>query len=327
MKKVSILVPENAVLQAIADPRYLFESVNDFLRMDGRDPLFTVQLVGVSEEVRLGGGAFTVRTDCRLDAAAGADLVVIPALSGNLEEAVERNAPLLAFVRREYARGAEVASLCLGAFLLAATGLLDEKQCSTHWGFQDQFRQLYPRVHLLNGSIVTEQDRLYTSGGAHSYWNLLLHLIEKYVDRATAIRAAKYFAIDIDRDSQAAFSIFQGHKTHDDEVVRHAQSYIERHVADRIGVDELADRACLSRRTFERRFRAATHHSVLQYISRVKMEFAKRSLESSQKTIGEVMGEVGYEDTSSFRATFKSVTGLTPAAYRRKYNRQRSTVN
>ncbi|MGB3800853.1 MAG: helix-turn-helix domain-containing protein [Lewinella sp.] len=321
MIKVSILVPESSVLQAVADPRYLFVSVNRFLVEAGRPAPFAVELVGQTASVQVNDGTFTIHPDRQLSDAGDTDLLIIPALSGELEKALAQNAALLPYIRRQYERGAEVASLCLGAFLLAATGLLDGKPCSTHWGFAHEFRRRFPAVTLLDGRIVTEEGRIYTSGGAHSYWNLLLHLVEKHVDRATAIRAAKYFAIDIDRSSQSAFAIFQGQKAHNDEAVLHAQSYIEQHVADRIAVEDLAGLVSLSRRTFERRFKEATHYSVLHYVSRVKVEVAKRELESSRKTVSEVMYDVGYCDNNSFRSTFKRITGLTPAAYRTKYNR------
>src|SRR6185503_11631331 len=121
-----------------------------------------------------------------------------------------------------------LASLCVGAFLLASTGLLNGKKCSTHWGFSNEFREMFPDVELVDGSIVTEENRIYSSGGANSYWNLMLYLVEKYTNRETAILASKYFAIDIDRDSQAAFAMFKGQKDHSDKDILKAQNHIEK---------------------------------------------------------------------------------------------------
>ena len=225
------------------------------------------------------------------------------------------------WIKELYQRGAEVASLCVGAFLLASTGLLDGKKCSTHWGFQNEFREMFPDVEVVDGSIVTEEHRLYSSGGAMSYWNLLLYLLEKYTDRETAILASKYFAVDIDRESQSAFAMFQGQKNHTDEAVKQAQEFIDKNIHERITIDELADLVSVGRRSFERRFKAATNNSVLEYINRVKIESAKRSFESSRKNINEVMYDVGYTDTKAFRTTFKKITGLTPIEYRNKYNK------
>jgi transcriptional regulator GlxA family with amidase domain len=146
-------------------------------------------------------------------------------------------------------------------------------------------------------------------------------LVEKYTDRPTAILASKYFAIDIDRDSQSAFAMFQGQKNHSDEAIKQAQYYIENNIQGKITIEELSDKVLLGRRSFERRFKVATNNSVLEYINRVKMEFAKRSFESSRKNINEMMFEVGYTDTKAFRTIFKKITGLTPVEYRNKYNK------
>ena len=318
---VSILVPENSVMQAIADPQYLFSAVNQFMVAAGKEPFFEVRLVGVRKEVKINNGLYTINTSQLLEDTTQTDLVIIPALFGDMPTAIETNKQMLPWIAEQYNKGAEIASLCVGAFLLASTGLLDGKKCSTHWGFQNQFRTMFPKVEVMDGSIVTEEDRLYSSGGAMSYWNLLLHLVEKYTDRQTAILASKYFAIDIDRASQSAFAMFQGQKNHSDEAIKKAQEFIDTNIKERISVEELAGLVAVGRRSFERRFKLATNNSVLEYINRVKVELAKRNLEVSRKNINEVMYEVGYSDAKAFRTVFKKVTGLTPIEYRTKYNK------
>jgi transcriptional regulator GlxA family with amidase domain len=181
---------------------------------------------------------------------------------------------------------------------------------------------MFPEVELVDGSIITEEHGIYSSGGANSYWNLLLYLVEKYTDRDTAILASKYFAVDIDRESQSAFMLFKGQKEHEDEAILLAQDFIENNYADKITVDQLADKFAVGRRSFERRFKKATNNTVVEYIQRVKIEAAKRSFESSRKNINEVMFDVGYTDTKAFRTVFKKITGLTPIEYRNKYNKQ-----
>ena len=322
MKKVSILVPESSVMQAIADPQYLFSAVNQFLVVSGKQPLFQVRLVGAKKEIKLNNGIFSVHTDQLLKDIEKTDLVFIPALFGDMKTAVAKNQNLVPWIREQYAKGAEVASLCVGAFLLASTGLLNGKKCSTHWGFQNEFREMYPEVEVVEGSVITEEHRIYSSGGANSYWNLLLHLVEKYTDRHTAILASKYFAIDIDRESQTAFAMFKGQKNHADTAIKEAQEFIEKNIAERISIDELAGKVAIGRRSFERRFKQATNNTVLEYIQRIKVEAAKHNFETSRKNINEVMFDVGYTDSKAFRTTFKKVTGLTPIEYRNKYNKQ-----
>lgn len=321
MKRVSILVPESSVMQAIADPQYLFTTVNHFLMASGKSPLFEVELVGIKKTVKLNDGKYSVQVDKQLKEVKKTDLVFIPALFGDMSSAIAKNKSVIPWIVDQYNNGAEVASLCVGAFLLASTGLLNGKKCSTHWGFQNEFREMYPDVVLVEGNIVTEERRIYSSGGANSYWNLLLHLVEKYTNRETAILASKYFAIDIDRNSQSAFAMFKGQKDHNDKEVLQAQAYIEKNVMEKISIDELAGIAAIGRRTFERRFKQATNNSVLEYIQRIKMEVAKRTFETSRKNISEVMYEVGYSDSKAFRDLFKKITGLTPIEYRNKYNK------
>ncbi len=312
MKTISILVPQHAVMEAVADPRYLFQAANQFLQAAGKEPLFHIQLVGIDKQVPLSHGAFTVTTDLLIDDVQQTDLLIIPALFGNMEIAVASNRDLIPWIIEQYGKGAEVASLCVGAFLLAETGLLNGKKCSTHWAFYNEFRERFPLVEVADGSIITDESGLYSSGGANSYWNLLLYLLEKYSDRDTAILAAKYFAIDIDRNSQSAFAMFKGQKEHNDPEILEAQSFIESNYMERITVEALAGRAAVSKRSFERRFKLATNNTVNEYVQRVKVEAAKRSFERSRKNINEVMYDVGYTDTKAFRSIFKRLTGLTP---------------
>ena len=232
---------------------------------------------------------------------------------------VALNEAALPWIVNQYRNGAEVASLCVGAFLLASTGLLNGKKCSTHWAYYNEFKEKFSDVEIVDGGVITEENGIYSSGGAHSLWNLLLYILEKYTDRNTAILASKYFAIDIDRESQAAFMMFTGQKDHNDDEVKLAQDYIEQHYQEKITVDDMAKMVAVSRRSFERRFKNATDNTVIEYLQRVKIEAAKRSFESTRKNISEVMFDVGYSDTKAFRNVFKKITGLTPVEYRNKY--------
>lgn len=321
MKNIAILVPETAVVEAVADPRYMFTAVNEFLKSQGQPALFNVQLVALTNDVKVADGLFTIHADAVLKTARKPDLIIVPAVSGNLENAVKLNSGFLPWIVQYYKKGAEVASLCLGAFVLAATGLLDGKKCSTHWLFANEFRSMFPQVNLVDNKVVTEQNGVYTSGGANSYWNLLLHLVEKYTNRELAILAAKFFVLDIERNSQSPFTIFKGQKIHEDEEIKKVQEYIELHFADKISVDELCSRFAIGRRTFERRFKKATNNSVVEYMQRVKIEAAKKQLETGRRNVNEVMFKVGYNDVKAFRELFKKITGLSPVDYRNKYNK------
>lgn len=322
MKHVSILVPKGHFsLVNIEGTHQIFGWVNDFLVQSGRNPLFKLHLVGLTANTTQSNGLFTVNPELLLGEVDKTDLIVLPAIHGPFPHNLEQNAALIPWLVKHYEQGAEIVSLCVGSFFLAATGILDGKQCSTHWSFADDFRKLFPNALLMDDKIITEANGIYTSGGAYSFTNLLLHLIQKYAGREVAIATAKAFMLDIEKTSQSSFMVFSGQRTHDDKEVLNAQDYIEQHYQDKITIDELCDRSSLGRRTFERRFKKATANTVTEYIQRVKIEAAKKELESCRKTVNEVMYEIGYSDSKSFREVFKKITNMSPVAYRNKYSK------
>jgi transcriptional regulator GlxA family with amidase domain len=322
MKHISILVPKGAILGSIEGPRQLLQGVNAYFSSMGKPPLFQIQLVGLSKETLLAGGLYTINADRTINDIAKTDLIIIPAIDGDMKKGLEENKDFIPWITKHYKAGAEVASLCIGAFLLASTGLIDGRRCATHWMAANEFRKMFPDVDLVTEKVVTDEQGIYTSGGAYSYLTLILYIIEKYAGRLASVFCAKIFAIDIDRESQSPFMMFTGQKDHEDEPIKKAQLYIEDNFQNRITVDELADKFSLSRRNLERRFKRATANTVVEYIQKVKIEAAKMSLESSRENVNEVMFKVGYTDTKAFRNTFKKITGLSPVQYRTKYNKE-----
>jgi len=323
MKHVTIIIPHgHTSIVNIDGTHQILTEVNKFAQAMGGAGVFDVHLAGISSEASQRNGLYTVRPDLLIKDIAKTDIVIIPAIHGDPVALIEENKAFLPWIVEQYRKGAEVVSLCIGSFLLASTGLLDGRKCSTHWASSNMFRSMFPKVLLVDDKIVTEQDRIYTSGGAYAYLNLLLYLIEKHAGRNMAVMVSKAFMIDIDRNSQSPFIIFTGQKVHDDEEIKRAQEYIEQNFCERITVGHLAVMLALSRRSLERRFKKATSNTVTEYIQRVKIEAAKKDFETSRKNINEVMYEIGYSDTKAFRTTFKKITGLSPIAYRNKYNKE-----
>jgi transcriptional regulator GlxA family with amidase domain len=322
MKHVSILIPNEAVMASIVDPQTILTGVNDLLVATGKPRLFDVQLVGLSKHVKLTNGIFSVHTDAIIQDVEKTDLIIVPALGGDLKDSIKKNKDFVPWIIGHYNKGAEVASLCIGAFLLASTGLLNGKECSSHWLTAGQFREMFPEVTLVDGRVVTEQNGLYSSGGATSYYSLLLHLVEKYAGREIAILASKIYALQIDRKSQSPFAMFNGQKKHEDEPIKQAQEFIEANLTDKISVEDLASKFAIGKRHFERRFKTATKNTPVEYMQRVRMEAARKQLETSSKNINEVMYDVGYTDAKAFRNIFKKITGLSPIDYRKRYNNQ-----
>jgi transcriptional regulator GlxA family with amidase domain len=324
MRHLTILVPggEGNNLSSIVGAYKIFTRANAYWKETGKRELFKIELAGISKKVEYYDGLFTVKPHTHISFISKTDLIIIPSLNHHYEKAIKKNAPLIDWIEKQYAKGAEIASICTGAFLLASAGLLDGKTCSTNWAVADQFRAMFPEVDLQIDKLITDEDGIYTNGGAYSFLNLIVYLVEKYYDRQTAIFCSKVFQIEMDRQSQSGFIIFKGQKLHGDEMVQKAQTYIENKLHEKISVEDLSSRFAVGRRNFDRRFIKATGNTPVEYAQRVKMEAAKKAFETSLKTVNEVMYEVGYSDPKAFREVFRKITGISPLEYRNKYNKE-----
>jgi transcriptional regulator GlxA family with amidase domain len=323
MKHLTILVPEGENnLSSIVGAYKIFTRANAYRKETGGKELFTIQLAGVSKNIAFYDGLFTVKPHTHISAISKTHLIIIPSLNHNYQKSVKNNQLLIDWVEQQYKNGAEIASICTGAFLLAASGLLDGKTCSTHWAAAANFKKMFPKVNLQTDRLITDEKGIYTNGGAYSFLNLVIYLVEKYFDRPTAIYCSKVFQIEMDRQSQSAFTIFTGQKQHGDEMVKKAQDYIETKLDEKISIEQLSSRFAVGRRNFDRRFIKATGNTPLEYAQRVKIESAKKFLETSRKTINEVMYEVGYSDVKAFREVFRKITGMSPLEYRARYNKE-----
>jgi transcriptional regulator GlxA family with amidase domain len=323
MKHVTILVPNGQTnLTSIAGAYKFFLKANQYRVQQGKEKIFDVQLVGMQAKLDLYEGIFSITPHAHIRQVSKTDLVIIPASHYDFPELLRQNQELIGWIANQYKQGAEVASICTGVFLLAATGLLDGKGCSTHWNAAHAFRQMFPKVLLLPDKLITDECGLYTNGGAFSFLNLMLYLVENYYDRSTAIYCAKIFQVDINRTSQSPFAIFEGQKGHDDDVIKQAQLFIEEHLTEKVSMEAVATRYTLSRRNFDRRFIKATGNTPLEYQQRLKIELAKKLFETSRRTVKEVMYEAGYADAKAFREVFRKVTGLLPLDYRSRYNKE-----
>ncbi|MEW6194294.1 MAG: helix-turn-helix domain-containing protein [Bacteroidota bacterium] len=323
MKHLTILVPNGQNnLSSIVGAYKIFTRANKYWKEAGRKELFKIELAGTSKKVEFYDGLFTVKPQRNISAITKTDLIIIPSLNHDYQNAVTGNGLLIKWIEKQYKKGAEVASICTGAFMLASSGLLDGKSCSTHWAAADNFRSMFPKVNLQTDKLITDENGIYTNGGAYSFLNLMIYLVEKYYDRQTAIFCSKVFQIEMDRQSQSAFTIFTGQKLHGDEVVKKAQEYIESKLTEKISAEYLSSKFSVSRRNFDRRFIKATGNTPYEYSQRVKIESAKKAFETSRKTINEVMYEVGYSDEKAFREVFRKITGISPLEYRNRYNKE-----
>jgi len=327
MKHITILVPDGqsnlSTVASIVGASEIFSEANAYCRRNGKKELYKVEIAGISKRVDYSDGLITLKPQINISAIPKTNLIIIPSsLVRSYQKAVKGNQLLMDWIEQQYRQGAEVASVCSGAFMLASSGVLDGKNCSTHWAFADTFRNMFPKVNLKAEKLITDEYGIYTNGGAYSFLNLIIYLVEKYYDRQTAIYCSKIFQIDMDRDSQSPFTIFSTQKNHDDDVIKEAQTYIEMNLHEKISMEDLSAKLAVGRRHFDRRFIRATGNTPLEYAQRVKIESAKKALETTRKNVSEVMYEVGYSDTKAFREVFRKITGMSPLEYRDKYNKE-----
>ncbi|MFI5450717.1 GlxA family transcriptional regulator [Pedobacter sp. UC225_61] len=327
MKHLSIVVPDEqttmSTIACIIGAFQVFGAANNYLVSRGEAAVFKIELIGATNNDFLNNNLLSIKHQFAIHEIDKTDLILIPASSiRSYDTATTNNKLLIDWLTKQYTQGAEIASMCAGSFMLASTGLLAGKTCSTHWALAENFRELHPDVNLQTDKLITDENGMYTNGGAYSFLHLLLYLVEKFYGRQTVIHCAKYFQIDLDRSFQAEFSIFNGHKKHSDDEVLTAQQFIEENYQTKISIEKLASNLNIGRRNFDRRFIKATGLTPLDYLQRVKIEAAKKMCETTRKTVNEIMYEVGYNDAKAFREVFNRITGLSPLDYKSKYNKE-----
>lgn len=246
------------------------------------------------------------------------DILVIPGFDRDIA-AILSNTEMITKIRDFYNEGSDIATVCTGSFILAATGLLDNKIATTHWVYAREFASRFPKTELAIDRMLIDHDHICMSGGASSFQNLMIYLIEKYISKELAVFMSKILLIDNDRFLQSPYTIFNGQKTHGDEPILLAQQTIEKRVNEFISIDELAKITNMSKRNFLRRFKQATGDTPFVYMQRTKIEAAKTLMEDSHSQLIEIAMQTGYDDFSSFRKTFKKHTGLSPQEYRKRY--------
>ncbi|MCG8480411.1 MAG: helix-turn-helix domain-containing protein [Spirochaetales bacterium] len=320
MKRVGVLVFDGCTALTAVGPADIIRKASTIHHARTGSAAFEVLLVGVSGARVETDSGLPLYCNAALDEVEHLDLVMVPALEGDPVSRAATEGRCVAWLRNHHLRGGEVASFCTGAFLLAEAGLLDGKRATTHWAFEASFRRHFPAVELQPEAIIVDEGRLTTAGGATSFLNLAIYLVEKHCGAETARTASRVLLIDRGKAPQSAYAIFSGQKGHGDAAILRAQALIEEHFGDVGPIATLAARVAMSTRNFTRRFKTATGNSPFEYIRRVRIERAKRLFESrSDASVATVAAAVGYDDIGSFRALFEHTTGMAPREYRRRY--------
>jgi len=264
-------------------------------------------------------GPIHIRPAVALSEVRKTDIIFIPSAGISVNDVLQRNPLVMAWLRRWRKRGATIASVCSGVGLVAATGLLDGKRATTHWSLAERFRQKYPKVQWMPELMVTEDHGLYCGGGVNASLDLALYLVERFCGHEIAMQTAKALLIEMPRAWQAGFAIVPLKIDHSDETISKAQEWLHENFHQGFPLEAPARRVGMSLRNFVRRFKQATGDSPLIYLQKLRIAAAKRLLESDHRTMQEVGDAVGYQDVAFFRSLFQRHTGVSPSAYRRRF--------
>lgn len=317
--KLGILLTKDHRLLSVAALLDVLETANKFYTEEGKNQPFEIDLIQLQGHET----SYPGHTSKYVSKDADYDLLLIPAFKNDkLSDSLKNNMPWVPWLQSQYTEGAAIASFCTGAFLLGASGLLDNKPATTHINAEGAFARLFPLVQLQAEAVVTEQDRIFTSGGATNTFHLLMLLLEIYCSRKVAVRAAKVFSIDLDRNRQSYFGTFTPSEDHGDALVKQAQEEIKKHFSTANTIEELITDVPASRRNLVRRFKQVTGITPIEYLQKTRIEAAKQMLEQSRFSILEIMLESGYNDLKTFRTLFKKNVGMTPKMYREKFSGQ-----
>ena len=292
-------------------------------RTEPTPPPFRVQVVGLSRERFCCGNGIPVQPSATIQETSRPDIVILPELwLGPLVVVLEGCPALIEWIGARYGAGAFIYSACSGALMLAETGLLNDRDATSHWGYQELFRRQYPKVRFRpepNLCFADPAGRIVTAGGTTSWHDLALHIISRHVSPGEAMRIAKVYLLKWHDEGQLPYEPLARQQPHTDAVVRGCESWLRDHYREPGVVARVIGHSRIPERTLKRRFKQATGLALIDYAQNLRIEEAKRLLECSNQPVDEICFAIGYEDPSFFRRLFKRRTGVAPARYRRVF--------
>lgn len=283
--------------------------------------LFQVQIASLDGKSIQCINGIQIQADVAFEDIRTTDVIVVPTIGASIEQIITQHREVIEFLKYADQQQWTIVGMCTGNFFLAEAGVLNQRVATTHWGFKALFEQRYPKVDLKTDQLITRSEHIYCAGGGLAWFDIGLHLIERFYGFDIAIQTAKSFVIDYRRGSQLSYSIMRISSIHHDELIERIQQWIEIHFSEPISIEGLAQQFNVTLRTLIRRFKAALGLPPIHYIQTIRIEAAQKRLEETEQSIDLIMQSVGYLDPSSFRRLFRKKTGLTPLEYRRRFSR------
>lgn len=290
---------------------------------DTQQQLFNVRIVSTQKRAFTCGNNIPVNPDCSIKDDPNAGIVILPELWLGPDEDIKRRYPaLMNWIRKQYKAGATLYSACSGAIMLAESGLLDGCPATSHWGYQDLFHKQYPKVRFRpepNLVFADPAGRIVTAGGTTSWHDLAIHIIARHASSGEALRIAKVYLLKWHGEGQLPYASLVRSAPHADSVIGQCEDCLKQHYRAANVLQQVIEQAGIPERTLKRRFKSATGTSLIEYTQNLRIEEAKRLLETGDMPVDDISIEAGYEDASFFRRLFKRQTGLTPSQYRRLF--------
>ncbi|KAF1026965.1 MAG: HTH-type transcriptional regulator CdhR [Acinetobacter bereziniae] len=283
--------------------------------------LFQVQIASLDGKSIQCINGIQIQADVAFEDIQTTDVIVVPTIGASIEQIIMQHREVIEFLKYADQQQWTIVGMCTGNFFLAEAGVLNQRVATTHWGFKALFEQRYPKVDLKTDQLITRSEHIYCAGGGLAWFDIGLHLIERFYGFDIAIQTAKSFVIDYRRGSQLSYSIMRISSIHHDELIERIQQWIDIHFSEPISIEGLAQQFNVTLRTLIRRFKAALGLPPIHYIQTIRIEAAQKRLEETEQSIDLIMQSVGYLDPSSFRRLFRKKTGLTPLEYRRRFSR------
>jgi transcriptional regulator GlxA family with amidase domain len=323
MIKVTLFADQHCVMSGIAASIEFFNLCNYFwhrTRGHDSDPLFHTEIVTKTGAPVSAFGGIPIQPSRAISEVRATDLILIPSFQPDITPVLDDSKAVVAWLKDHHQRHAKIGAISAGAFILAETGLLNNRISTTNWLFLEQFKDRYPEVRLKPQQVLTEDGGLMCTASNNFTVDLCTYFIKQQGFKELAAKFSKGLMLDPNWEDPSPWTIFDVQKKHNDKEILKAQEWMEENYSEIKYIDMIAHKISFSPRHFKRRFKKTTGDPPLTYLQRLRVEAAKHRLEATEDTISDITWRVGYDDTNSFRRLFKKHTGFSPKEYRHKFS-------